>query len=89
MLRTHPFRTSVTSLGAAAALVVLAGMTNEHKGAGWTDGTQAVANIAWILMLLCVLLAAVALALGLVQIGRQRRSTPAATATANDGQSRS
>lgn len=73
MLRTHPFRSALAALFAAAALVALAGVTDEGRGSGWTDGTQAIANIAWILMVLLVVAAAVLLLMGIVQHLRGRR----------------
>jgi TRAP-type uncharacterized transport system fused permease subunit len=73
MLKTHPFRSALAALCAAAALVAVAGVTDEGKGSGWTDGTQSIANISWILMLLLVASAVALLGIGVAQVVRRRR----------------
>jgi hypothetical protein len=73
MLTTHPFRSALAALCGAAALVALAAVTDEGHGAGWTDGTQSVANISWMLMLLLVASSAALAVVGLAQVVRRRR----------------
>lgn len=43
--------------GRAVVLLVLAGITDKGSGAGWGDGTQAVANVSWIGMFVFALAA--------------------------------
>jgi hypothetical protein len=68
----HPFRSAVVALCAAAAMFGITAVTDKGHGAGWADGTQAVANTAWILMLLLAAAALTFFVLGLVAIARRR-----------------
>jgi hypothetical protein len=74
MLKAHPFRYAFAALCTAAALVALAGATDEGHGSGWTDGTQSIANISWLLMLLLVVSFVVLVAIGTAQLVRRRRA---------------
>jgi small-conductance mechanosensitive channel len=73
MLTTHPFRVALAALCAAAAMFGIAAVTDKGHGAGWTDGTQPIANVSWILMVLFVAGAAVFVALGVVALARRRQ----------------
>ena len=72
MLTKRPFRTALTALFAAAALFVVAAVTDKGEGHGFTDGTQSIADTAWILMLLLIGAAALLVVLGLVAVVRRR-----------------
>jgi hypothetical protein len=71
---THPFRRALAALAGAAAMFAVAGVTNKGHGAGWTDGTQAIANLAWISMIVLALLAGALVVAGAVLVVRERRA---------------
>lgn len=71
---THPVRSAMAALLGAVAMLGIAAVTNKGHGAGWTNGTQAIANLAWILMLVLVMVAATLVLVGAVTAIRRRRA---------------
>jgi hypothetical protein len=72
-MRTHPFRTALAAALVAATMFGIAAATDKGEGHGWTDGTQPIANIAWISMLLLIAAAAVFAIAGVLGLARRSR----------------
>ena len=73
MLTTHPFQSALVALCAAASMFGIAAVTDKGYGTSFTDGTQAIADVAWILMLALLAGAGVLLVLGAVAVARRRQ----------------
>jgi uncharacterized membrane protein len=63
----------VLAIIVAAAAFGLSMLTSEgDNGQGWTDGSQGISNASWILMILSIAFAVVALVVGVVRGARTR-----------------
>lgn len=71
MIKTHPYRAAALAVLIAAGSFGISALTDEGgNGAGWTEGSQGVANAFWILMILSVAFAVVMTAIGVVRGAR-------------------